>query len=122
MFHVPEKHRITNHPFLKSDASFGNNGAFEIPLSKDITAFVIASDGMSWEHVSVHISEDGKEETPTWEEMCQIKSMFWDEEDCVIQYHPAKSEYVNNHPHVLHMWRPTDQVIPIPDSTMVGIK
>ena len=34
------------------------------------------------------------------------KALFWDEDDCVIQYHPPRSEYVNNHQNCLHLWRP----------------
>ena len=52
---------------------------------------IIASDGFGWEHVSV----SRRDRCPTWEEMCQIKALFWDEDDCVIQYHPPRSEYVN---------------------------
>lgn len=122
MFKAPENHRITKHPILASDSSYGNNGAFSIPLSNRSTAFVIISDGEGWEHVSVHIVADKEQRTPTWAEMCKIKDMFWDDEDCVIQYHPPKSDYVNNHKHTLHLWRPTNQEIPKPDSSMVGYK
>jgi hypothetical protein len=126
MFHVPEKYRMTNrHSRLFSDASWGNNGFFVIPHNR-IHGYVIyaqVSDGMGWEHVSVSVAHADKKQSrcPTWEEMCHVKSLFWDEEDCIIEYHPAKSEYVNMHPFVLHLWRPTDQVIPIPDKIMVGI-
>ena len=58
---------------------------------------VIASDGMSWEHVSVSFPN----RCPNWREMCFIKSLFWDDEDVVVQYHPAKSAYVNVHDHCL---------------------
>jgi hypothetical protein len=85
-------------------------------------AWCIASDGHGWEHVSVHVKENGFSETPTWDEMCEIKALFWDDEDCVIQYHPPKSDYVNNHPNVLHMWRPVGVEIQRPPSIMVGIK
>lgn len=123
MFHVPEKYRITNpkHP-MATDSSFGNNGAFTIKLAPDSYAHVIASDGMGWEHVSVHITEDGSSETPVWEEMCRIKALFWDEEDCVLQFHPPKSEYVNQHENVLHMWRKIGFEQPVPESILVGLK
>lgn len=107
---------------LPSDKSLGNNGGFKIPLDKDTTALVVASDGVGWEHVSVHIKESGVNETPTWEEMCEIKALFWGPEDCVIQYHPPKSEYVNNHEHCLHLWRPTEVQIPLPPSILTGTK
>lgn len=124
MFKVPEKYRMTKHHTLNSDPSFGNNGAFKIPFEDNCTAFVIASDGEGWEHVSVHIHLNSTNEkvTPEWEEMCHIKDLFWSDEDCVIQYHPPKSEYVNNHEHCLHLWRPIGVELPLPKSIMVGIK
>lgn len=109
MFKVPHKYRLKDHPIFGSDDSAGNNGFFVIPIEKDIIANVMASDGRSWEHVSVHMVDNGKQETPTWDEMCIIKDMFWDEEDCVLQYHPPRSHYVNHHEHVLHLWRSTDK-------------
>ncbi len=127
MFHVPEKARIKKHPIpqMCSDESFGNNGCFQITLSNTSWAMIIASDGEGWDHVSVHIYNpiNRLERTPTWAEMCKIKDLFWDDEDCVIQYHPSKSEYVNNHKFTLHLWKPTNGMqIPIPDSLMVGYK
>ncbi len=122
MFRVPENNRITGHYLLGSDSSFGNNGAFMINVSKRTKLFCIASDGMGWEHVSVHAVSDGKDRIPTWSEMCKVKDMFWGEEDCVIQYHPQKSEYVNNHQSTLHLWRPVNSVLPMPDSILVGVK
>jgi hypothetical protein len=73
---------------------------------------------MGWEHVSV----SRQDRCPLWDEMCQIKSMFWDEDDCVIQYHPPRSEYVNLHKNCLHLWRPIGIELPMPDSIMVGFK
>lgn len=121
MFKVPEKYRITNHPIMSSNLRNGNSGAFEISFSSRSIAFVIASDGESWEHVSVHIVSNGKQRTPTWSEMCKIKDLFWSEDDCVVQYHPAKSEYVNTHKHTLHLWRPIIEFLPKPNPLMVGI-
>lgn len=108
-FHVPEPDRITKGPF-KSDMSFGNNGAFLIASYKKYFLHVIASDGMGWDHVSV----SREDRIPNWREMCDIKKIFWDPEDCVIQFHPPESQYVNNHPYVLHLWRPQNEKIPMP--------
>lgn len=124
MFHVPEKFRISEkeNKFLGSDSGYGNNGAFRIRISNVACFFIVASDGEGWEHVSVHVSDCGSNRTPTWDEMCKIKFLFWDESDCIIQYHPSKEEYVNNHKHTLHLWKPITEQIPIPPSIMVGIK
>lgn len=78
---------------------------------------IIASDGRGWEHVSASISN----RCPTWDEMTKIKQLFWDDEDCVIQYHPPKSDYVNNHPYCLHLWRPIDKEIIRPPKSLVGV-
>lgn len=108
--------RLYNGPLASSDIN-GNNGAFLIPVgSKRLK--VIVSDGMGWEHVSVsHIANH----MPTWTEMCAIKDMFWDEEEAVVQYHPRKSQYINNVNNCLHLWRPTQEILPEPPSIMVGI-
>lgn len=121
MFKVPEKHRITTGTRWASYSTFGNNGAFFIPLSQRSEAWVIASDGEGWEHVSVHMLSDGIERTPTWAEMCRIKDIFWNDDDCVVQFHPPKSDYVNNHKHTLHLWRPIGKEILRPDAKLVGI-
>ena len=113
-FQVPEKYRITKGP-MGSNESFGNNGAFWVKTKKCVFT-VIASDQMGWEHVSVSLPL----RCPTWEEMCFIKSLFWGRDDCVTQYHPSEKDYVNNHPHCLHLWRPIGQEIPTPPSFMVG--
>ena len=78
----------------------------------------MSSDGAGWDHVSVSLTDPKK--TPNWREMCYIKDLFFDEEETVIQYHPPKSEYVNVHQGCLHMWRPHDREIPLPDKDMVG--
>jgi hypothetical protein len=98
----------------------GPNGMFLIPhqrYSRDRFQ-VIASDGLGWEHVSVTYYKKSK--TPTWDDMCYIKAFFWDEEEMVMQLHPPKSQYVNNHPHVLHLWKPTEKEIPAPPVVLVG--
>lgn len=77
----------------------------------------IASNEYGWEHVSVSLLD----RCPTWREMCDIKAVFWDADDVVIQYHPAEKEYINNHPYCLHLWRPIGQTVPTPPGVLVGI-
>lgn len=93
------------------------NGAFSFYMGKE-KYFVIASNGEGWEHVSVSCQGH----TPSWEAMCKIKDYFFNSEEVVMQLHPKKSEYINNHPYCLHLWRPTNQVIPTPPSILVGYK
>jgi hypothetical protein len=117
---TPENYRVIFGP-MASDVSYGNNGVFQIPLSSRTRLQCIVSDGEGWEHVSVVAYSDNKMRTPTWAEMCKIKDMFWNENECVVQFHPPKSEYVNNHPHCLHLWKPQQIIIPTPPKIMVGI-
>lgn len=115
-FHVPERWRQRHGP-LASDPRFGNNGLFLVPGPRRWPLRVVASDGMGWEHVSVSLAN----RTPYWDEMCRIKDLFWDPEDLIVQYHPPRSQYVNHHPHCLHLWRPIGgQAIPMPPAYMVG--
>ena len=122
---VPEKYRIIKG-VMGSDSTYGNNGAFRIPHYKfdDYTINCIASDGSGWQHVSVTISSTKicVHRCPTWEEMCFVKNLFWGHEETVMQLHPPKSEYVNNHNYCLHLWKPDNTLIPLPDSLMVGYK
>lgn len=97
------------------------NGAFKVFI-KGKSFFAVASNGGGWEHVSVSPCNRKRQICPTWEEMCEIKNMFFLPTECVIQYHPPRSEYVNNHPYCLHLWRPIGQKIPMPPSLFVGLK
>lgn len=100
MRHAPnvkiEHYRLKSHP--ESMACSGTNcGAFVI-----CHLFVIAWDGGGWDHVSVQ----AERRVPTWTEMCAIKELFFRDDEVVMQLHPAKANYVNNHYCVLHLWRP----------------
>lgn len=70
-----------------------------------------------WEHVSVSTAR----RVPNWLEMCFVKDLFWEPEDCIVQFHPPQSEYVNNHPYVLHLWKHIDG-FPMPPTILVGVK
>ena len=115
MMHAPNKYRLRIGP-MGSDAATGNNGAFLIPTRPGQPPLrVIASDGAGWEHVSVSLPN----RCPTWDEMCKVKALFWDDDDCVVQFHPPKTDYVNLHPYCLHLWRPVGTPILLPDQTLV---
>ena len=129
MFHVPEKYRVRTGD-RGTDESYGNNGMFFLPANpkRSFRICVIASDGDGWEESGFpppaweHVSVSTVIRCPTWEEMCLVKSLFWDESDTVIQLHPPKSEYVNMHPYCLHMWRPVGVELALPPSLCVGYK
>lgn len=118
---LPEKLSVAR---VEGDPTWGPYGAFRLMGPCGTQLMIIASgadadDVMSqgWEHVSVSTPK----RTPNWTEMCLVKDLFWDEEETVIQFHPPKSQYVNNHPHVLHLWKSPHEV-QLPPSILVGVK
>lgn len=127
-FHVPEASRLTDGP-LGTAPNAGQYGAFDVPSPEPGWMLaLICDDGsdadvpesLGWEHVSVRAIRGKQSRTPTWKEMAFVKDLCWDDEDVVVQYHPRKSEYVNLHPNVLHLWRRLD--LPTPPSILVGPK
>ena len=121
MFKVPEQYRLQSGIFA-TDQWDGRNGMFVIPnpftRNNKPELQVMSSDGKGWEHVSVSL----RFRSPTWEEMCKVRLLFWDDNDVVIQYHPAKNNYVNNHPYCLHLWRPVGIELLKPPEDLVGFK
>jgi hypothetical protein len=84
---------------------------------------IIASEGDApeshgWEHVSVST----RRRIPNWLEMCFVKDLFWSEDECVVQFHPPRADYINNHPTCLHLWKHVSQAFPAPPTVLVGVK
>lgn len=84
---------------------------------------IISTSGGGWDHVSIHVRyiKDAKRmmRCPTWAEMCAIKEAFFNDDEAVVQFHPAKADYVNDHPCVLHLWKPVGIEIPKPPKIFV---
>jgi len=80
----------------------GSTYSAEIETSRWRGTVVFGFDEDGWEHVSV---SPYKGKLPTWNDMCEIKDIFWNDEEVVIQIHPKKSEYVNIMNNCLHLWR-----------------
>lgn len=94
------------------------HGAFVVHSPRGIKLKILSSGvdhQYGWEHVSV----SSEVRPPIWEEMCWIKDLFWTDEECVMQLHPPKADYVNNHPNCLHLWRPLKAEIPRPKKIQV---
>lgn len=104
------------------DPKNGFNGLFQFNLPGEARLVnCVASDGMGWQHVSVSYPASPKK-APSWEIMCQVKDLFWEAEDAVIQIHPPRSQWVNNHPGCLHLWRCTDgREQPLPITQLIGV-
>lgn len=98
--------------------TYYKNGKIKVNNSIDKTLHFIFSNGCGFEHLSVSTPI----KTPTWEQMCKMKEIFWEDDEVCMQLHPKKEEYVNNHNNCLHIWKPIEKEIPTPPSIMVGIR
>ena len=114
----PERYRA-KHPLGFEHGEGDPFGWFMIPSSiKSEQWIAVQADAQTeWEHVSASM----KNRCPTWDEMCFLKSLFWDEEEAVVQIHPPKSEYVNLAKNCLHLWKFKGDM-PRPPSIYVGPK
>jgi hypothetical protein len=121
------KCRVRDVKNWESDERDGMNGMFLIPFTdergKIYQLGCIASDQEGWEHVSVtdQTHRRSQDRTPSWEMMCRVKRAFWDDDETVIEYHVPMSEWINDHPGCLHLWRPIGVQIPRPPSLFVGL-
>ena len=116
-----ERWRVQSGPY--ASRTFEPFGAFRVPGPCGRDLMIIASSGdealgILWEHVSVSLPN----RCPNWPEMCHVKALFWDDEETVMQLHPPKSKWINNHSYCLHMWRPLKETIPLPPDETVGNK
>jgi hypothetical protein len=78
---------------------------------------VVASTGESWDHVSV----SRERRCPNWPEMEYVKRTFFLPDETAMQLHVPPADHINNHPYVLHLWRPQHCEIPRPPGVLVGI-
>jgi len=123
-FEFLEKYRLVKGP-MKTSAG-DDYGFFSIPYKAN-TLRVMASpmrddrennDLTKWQHVSVSL----KNRCPNWQEMCFVKDLFFGEEETVVQFHPKRSEYVNNSDYCLHLWKKRGEEYELPPSIAVGLK
>ena len=112
-----EKYRH-EHPLGFPQEPGADYGWFEIPGPCGVKLYAMASpkDG-DWYHVSI----SKLKHCPNWTEMCFIKDLFFEDEDVVVQFHPKKSEYVNNAKNCLHLWKWNGGEFPTPPADLVGV-
>lgn len=113
-----EEIRNTRNLFIEAEAPNDGMGGYYYDSLNNKRFNFIFSYQMGWEHLSVSMPS----RTPSWEQMCKMKDIFWSEDEACIQYHPKKEDYVNMHPHCLHIWRPTEEALPIPPHILVGFR
>lgn len=97
----------------------GHDGFRAMVQMPHYKASLIVSDGGGWEHASI---VPMRKVTPSWDDMCFLKELIWEDDEAVVQIHPPKDEYVNNVSNCLHLWRCIDKEMPLPPSIFVGVK
>jgi len=121
---IVEKGRIEHGQFKTSRGDTVGLFLIKGPMAEVLT--VMVSDGYGWEEMGFHspawehVSVYKPSSIPSWPEMCFIKDLFFEAEDCVLQFHPPKSQYVNCHEYCLHLWRVIGFEFPMPPSVTVG--
>lgn len=108
--HLFDRNRVDMSYYYGSIGD-GKNGVFEFNINGK-QYFAVASVGGGWDHVSISTSN----EVPSVDMMETFKQMFFKENETVVEYHPKKSEYVNNFDYCLHLWRPNKEEMKLPDS------
>lgn len=119
--HELDEYRDTSDDVRAFFGSIGGRkaGAFLVPaqvMGEQLR--VIASSDAGWDHVSV----SARNRCPSWEEMEQVKRMFFKPTEVAMQLHVPVTEHINCHVYTLHLWRPTFASIPKPPGWMVGPK
>jgi hypothetical protein len=112
-----ERGRFREGPYASPPgATFG---AFRLSRDSGVRLNVLVCDGAEtgWDHVSVSL----RKRCPTWGEMCWIKHLFFRPDEMVVQIHPRAEDYVDDHPHCLHLWRPVSDILPSPPPILVGL-
>ncbi len=112
----PERYRA-KHPLDFKHKKGDPFGWFMIPSNKDGRMIAVQADAThnEWEHISCSM----RNRCPTWEEMCYLKNLFWDESQIAVQFHPAKEDYVNVAKFCLHIWV-YKGFMPRPKKNLVG--
>ena len=107
------KREILGHSRVKVHRNSLGFDAVDVHLRGGrVVLCLFSDDEEGWEHVSVSPKGSKYEKdqpTPTWDEMCQVKAIFWGPTEMVVQIHPQESEYlhgIGGDTNILHMWRP----------------
>lgn len=105
-----EQYRIVKGEWATMAAT-GPQGLFLVRLRLNAECKVIASDGRDWQAGGLpmplweHVSVSMETRCPTWLEMQEVKEMFWQPNEVVVQYHVDTEDRVNLHRYCLHLWR-----------------
>lgn len=110
--------KATRNLFIEAEAPNDGMGGHYYDKESGKNLNFIFSYQMGWEHLSVSMPS----RIPSWDQMCRMKDIFWNKDEACVQYHPKEEDYVNMHKHCLHIWKPTNEILPIPPHILVGFK
>jgi len=107
---LDEKIKVVQEIVINGQSVYG--GKLKLSKGRRFT-FIASIDDGRLEHVSVGLCTS-RTETPTWEEMCEVKDLFWNSEEEVHQIHPKASQYLTGIigpdgkrlENILHLYRP----------------
>lgn len=110
---------IKNNPKLRN-IKIGEDG-----LTADIhiggwDGSLIFSWGGGWYHAS--ISPYKKRIMPSYDDMCQLKEIFWRDDEDAIHVYPRKENHVNNVENCLHLWSCKYAPMLLPPSCFIGYR
>ena len=91
---------------MRVESATIHGGVGTVTIGSWTGSVIWGADEDGWEHVSV--SPFDHSILPSWDDMCRLKDIFFDEEEMALQFHPRKSQYVNKMENCLHLWRPKD--------------
>lgn len=81
----------------------GGTYGTELVIGTKKGSVIFSNNEGGYEHVSFS-PYSGK--MPSWEDMCALKDIFWNDDEEVYQIHPPKNEYVDLQDNCLHLWKP----------------
>jgi hypothetical protein len=90
-----------------------NGAAYRCSRGLLVMAEVELVRGEMWLHVSLSRAAA----LPSWEDLREVKDLFVGRDRKAVQVLPPASEYVNIHPHCLHLYAPVEHD-PLPDFRM----
>lgn len=114
--HELNSHRDTNAE-MKIYGHLGDSvgGVFRVRCQTGVTVAVVASSGEGWDHVSVSL----RSRCPIWDEMEEVKRLFFKDDETAVQLHVPPALHINVHPYCLHLWRPHGMTLPLPPVGMI---
>ena len=110
--------RKTRNLFITAETENDGLGGYYFDSISGRKLNFIFSYQLGWEHLSVSMPS----RTPSWDQMCRMKDIFWEKDEACVEYHPKEEDYVNMHKHCLHIWKPTEEKLPTPPHILVGFK